>query len=93
MRSPEVFCDLIDLLVDHIKQSHPDVETIFGLDARGFLFGPMIAQRLGISFAPIRKAGKLPGDTLQASYQLEYGSVSSSSKHLIMIYLLFSAPQ
>lgn len=78
-----MFSDLTDLLVDHIKQTHPNVEIIFGLDARGFLFGPLIAQRLGISFAPIRKAGKLPGETLQASFQLEYGSVNISYAHYI----------
>lgn len=49
----------------------PDV--IVGLDARGFLFGPSLALRLGAGFAPIRKRGKLPGPTNEASFEKEYG--------------------
>jgi adenine phosphoribosyltransferase len=49
----------------------PDV--IVGLDARGFLFGPSLALRLSASFAPVRKPGKLPGPTEQASFEKEYG--------------------
>lgn len=46
---------------------------IVGLDARGFLFGPSLALRLGAGFAPVRKPGKLPGPTEQASFEKEYG--------------------
>lgn len=49
---------------------------VTGLEARGFLFGPMLALRLGCGFAPIRKKGKLPGECIQVSYTLEYGTVS-----------------
>jgi adenine phosphoribosyltransferase len=49
----------------------PDI--IVGLDARGFLFGPSLALRLGAGFAPVRKRGKLPGLTSEASFQKEYG--------------------
>lgn len=47
-----------------------------GLDSRGFLIGPPLAQRLGIGFVPVRKKGKLPGPTESISYSLEYGKVS-----------------
>ncbi|KAF9113244.1 adenine phosphoribosyltransferase [Mortierella sp. AM989] len=50
------------------------VDVVVGLDARGFLFGPLIAMRLGAAFAPVRKAGKLPGPTIQVLYQKEYGT-------------------
>lgn len=46
-----------------------------GLDSRGFLFGPSLAQELGLGFLLIRKRGKLPGPTVSASYTLEYGKV------------------
>ncbi|KAG4034726.1 hypothetical protein MFRU_002g00790 [Monilinia fructicola] len=57
------------LLVNDGKK--PDV--IVGLDARGFLFGPSLALRLGAGFAPVRKRGKLPGPTEEASFEKEYG--------------------
>lgn len=50
----------------------PDV--VVGLDARGFLFGPSLALRLGAAFVPVRKRGKLPGPCETAEYQKEYGS-------------------
>jgi adenine phosphoribosyltransferase len=49
----------------------PDV--VVGLDARGFLFGPSLALRLGASFVPVRKQGKLPGPCVTATYEKEYG--------------------
>ena len=49
----------------------PDV--VIGLEARGFLFGPSLALRLGAGFVPIRKLGKLPGPIESARYQKEYG--------------------
>lgn len=67
---------LIDAFELHImdtfgKQGKPDV--IVGLDARGFLFGPSLALRLGAAFVPVRKTGKLPGETVTASFKKEYG--------------------
>lgn len=50
----------------------PDV--IVGLDARGFLFGPSLALRVGAGFVPVRKKGKLPGPTETASFEKEYGA-------------------
>ncbi|GAK66511.1 adenine phosphoribosyltransferase [Moesziomyces antarcticus] len=49
------------------------IDAVVGLDARGFLLGPIIAQRLGCGFVPVRKVGKLPGECVQASYMKEYG--------------------
>ncbi|PWN33500.1 putative APT1-adenine phosphoribosyltransferase [Meira miltonrushii] len=49
------------------------IDTVVGLDARGFLIGPIIASRLGAAFVPVRKAGKLPGKCAKASYAKEYG--------------------
>ena len=45
------------------------------MDARGFLFGPLLALNLNVPFVPVRKAGKLPGPTLSAASTKEYGKV------------------
>lgn len=54
-----------------------------GLDARGFLFGPLLAQRLGIGFVLVRKKGKLPGNTVSVGYDLEYGKVKNSEPNIL----------
>lgn len=51
-----------------------DIDVIVGLESRGFLFGPTLALRLGAGFVPVRKPGKLPGETVTEGYQKEYGS-------------------
>ncbi|KAI5289181.1 adenine phosphoribosyltransferase [Ascosphaera aggregata] len=53
------------------KDQRPDV--VVGLDARGFLFGPSLALRLGAAFVPVRKQGKLPGPCETVVYKKEYG--------------------
>ncbi|KXT01257.1 hypothetical protein AC578_3794 [Pseudocercospora eumusae] len=50
-----------------------EIDVLVGLESRGFLFGPTLALRVGAGFVPVRKAGKLPGETLSESYQKEYG--------------------
>lgn len=53
-----------------------DVDYVVGLESRGFLFGPGLAQSLEAGFVPVRKPGKLPAETITASYSLEYGKNS-----------------
>lgn len=53
-----------------------EVDVMCAVESRGFFFGTLIAERLGIPFIPIRKQGKLPGDTIAYSYDLEYGSAT-----------------
>ncbi|WP_281983755.1 adenine phosphoribosyltransferase [Thalassorhabdomicrobium marinisediminis] len=50
-----------------------DIDVVVGLEARGFILGGAIAHQLGKGFVPIRKKGKLPGQTIEQSYTLEYG--------------------
>jgi adenine phosphoribosyltransferase len=50
------------------------IEAVAAMEARGFIFGPAIALRLGCGFVPIRKSGKLPWKTRSAEYTLEYRS-------------------
>src|SRR5690606_35866570 len=49
------------------------IDTVVGLEARGFILGGAIAHQLGTGFVPIRKKGKLPGTTISQDYKLEYG--------------------
>ncbi|KAK1254903.1 hypothetical protein MKX08_008898 [Trichoderma sp. CBMAI-0020] len=73
--NPEAHATLLSALELQIAESFgaskPDV--IVGLDARGFLFGPGLALRLGVPFAAVRKQGKLPGPCVTAEYIKEYG--------------------
>lgn len=50
-----------------------DIDKVVGLEARGFILGGAIAHQLGKGFVPIRKKGKLPGNTIEQAYTLEYG--------------------
>ncbi|XP_056382030.1 adenine phosphoribosyltransferase [Hyla sarda] len=73
LKDPASFSAAIDLFESYLREHFPKIDLIAGLDSRGFLFGPALAQRLGIGFVLIRKKGKLPGPTLSVSYSLEYG--------------------
>jgi adenine phosphoribosyltransferase len=72
---PAAFGAAIDALVTLAQEVGP-VDAVLGIEARGFLFGPSIAQRLGVGFVPVRKLGKLPAESLSATYDLEYGSAT-----------------
>lgn len=50
------------------------IDKVAGIDARGFIFGTAVAIELGVGFVPVRKAGKLPFETLEQDYALEYGT-------------------
>ena len=52
------------------------IDKVAGLEARGFILGGAIAHQLSVGFVPIRKKGKLPGKTIEQSYQLEYGEAT-----------------
>lgn len=68
----KLFASCIDLLVADFKPG--SVDTVVGIDARGFIFAAAAALKLGCGFVPVRKKGKLPWNTLEQSYELEYGS-------------------
>lgn len=68
---------MIDLFEEHVKKNHMKIDLVVGIDARGFLFGPLLAQRLGVGFVLVRKKGKLPGSCVSVAYDLEYGKAEA----------------
>jgi len=65
---------VIDALHAHYQGAR--IDTVLGIEARGFIFAPALALALGAGFVPVRKPKKLPAETVAVSYQLEYGSDS-----------------
>ncbi|KAG7214383.1 hypothetical protein INR49_023094, partial [Caranx melampygus] len=91
LKEPAALTAVIDLFEEHARKNYKEVDLIVGLDARGFLFGPLLAQRLGVGFILIRKKGKLPGATMSVAYDLEYGkedAVALGQKVLLIDDLL-----
>lgn len=74
MRNSEAFCFVADVMANEAAQLEPNF--IAAIEARGFIFGSIIAQQLGIGFVPIRKPGKLPHTVERETYDLEYGTDS-----------------
>jgi len=71
---PAYFRETIDRLVEWARPRSPDL--VLGAEARGFIFGAALAYSLGAGFIPARKPGKLPRETIEATYALEYGTDS-----------------
>ena len=69
-----LFGESIELFLGACKPLRPD--KIVGIDARGFMFASAVAYELGAGFVPVRKKGKLPYETTEASYKLEYGEAT-----------------
>jgi adenine phosphoribosyltransferase len=63
------------LTIDHLHERYQseDIDVIAGIEARGFILGVALAYAMGKGFIPIRKKGKLPGETHAEDYELEYG--------------------
>lgn len=72
LKDAEAFAYTMEVLTEHYRKLKPDY--IAGIEARGFILGPIIANKLGIGFIPIRKAGKLPYKVVKETYDLEYGT-------------------
>lgn len=71
MGDPAAFADTTRLLAEAFKSQQ--VAKVAGVEARGFVFGAALADRLGAGFVPVRKLGKLPAETVARPYVLEYG--------------------
>jgi len=74
LADPEYFAETIRRLAEWARPREPDL--IFGAEARGFIFGGALAYALGAGFIAARKPGKLPRETIEATFELEYGTDS-----------------
>jgi adenine phosphoribosyltransferase len=76
LRDPEGLRLAVEGIADrHVdRQSAGEIDLVVGVEARGFIFGTAIAYRMGLGFVPMRKPGKLPGETIGRDFDLEYGS-------------------
>jgi adenine phosphoribosyltransferase len=74
LRDPAAFRTTIDRIVERFRGE--EIDQILGIESRGFIVGSAVAYQLGTGFVPVRKPGKLPGETFSVSYALEYGQDS-----------------
>ena len=74
LADPIAFSTIIDLIVVHFGRGN--VDKVVGIEARGFILGAPVAYHFGAGIIPVRKKGKLPHETLEESYALEYGTAS-----------------
>ena len=74
LRDPQGFKMAVDAMASPYRGR--GVQTVVGVESRGFILGAAVADRIGAGFVPVRKLGKLPAKTIRASYDLEYGSDS-----------------
>lgn len=72
LQNGEAFRKVCNDLYERYKDKH--IDKIVGIESRGFIFGSVLAYKLGAGFVPARKPGKLPGEKISQSYDLEYGS-------------------
>lgn len=71
LKQPDLLRELSDILYETYRDK--GITKVVGIESRGFIMGPILATRIGAGFVPIRKPGKLPADTIQISYDKEYG--------------------
>lgn len=74
LKDPVLCTEIINALAEQL--SEVEIDVVAGVESRGFLFGPSLAQLLNVPFVPIRKMGKLPYNIIKQSYDLEYGSAT-----------------
>lgn len=72
LRDPEGFRITVDAMA--LPYRDRGIQAVVGIESRGFILGAAVADRIGAGFVPVRKLGKLPAETIRATYDLEYGS-------------------
>ena len=71
LAEPKLLSSIIDRFVVDMEKLGWMPDLVLGPEARGFIFGPMLADRIGCGFVPVRKPGKLPSSTISVEYSLE----------------------
>jgi len=74
LKDPEAYEAVIDRMADDVKDDRIDV--VVGMESRGFIFAAPLAYKLKAGFVPVRKLGKLPAETIEVEYDLEYGTAT-----------------
>lgn len=74
LREPDAFREVIDRMADQVKDT--PVDLVVGMESRGFIFSAPLAYKLDAGFVPVRKLGKLPAETIEVEYELEYGTAT-----------------
>ena len=74
LNDPDAFREVIDRMTDQVKDSA--VDLVVGMESRGFIFSAPMAYQLHAGFVPVRKLGKLPAETIEVEYDLEYGTAT-----------------
>ncbi|MBW8065533.1 MAG: adenine phosphoribosyltransferase, partial [Nitrospira sp.] len=74
LKDAQAFRQILDELTS--KYRNQGISKIVGIESRGFILGSPLAYQLATGFVPVRKPGKLPADTFEVKYNLEYGSTS-----------------
>ena len=74
LKEPDAYREAIDLMTAPFADSKVDI--VVGMESRGFIFSAPMAYQLGAGLAPVRKLGKLPAETIEVEYALEYGTAT-----------------
>ena len=74
LRDGDAFREVIDRMAEAVKGER--IDLVVGMESRGFIFAAPLADRLGAGFVPVRKLGKLPAETIEVEYDLEYGTAT-----------------
>jgi len=74
LKVPDAFREVIDRMAE--QAGGTEVDVVVGMESRGFIFSAPLAYRMGAGFVPVRKLGKLPAETIEVEYELEYGTAT-----------------
>ena len=71
LKNADAFREVIDRMAEQVATTQ--VDLVVGMESRGFIFSAPLAYKIGAGFVPVRKLGKLPAETIEVEYELEYG--------------------